>query len=109
MESFMRTIYILQVFYLTTEISNSFEIVRWRGLRKAVRSETLTLCANQATARSPSAGHATEVSCYTGVVAAMDPGDRLSLHQIEQDRVILFSQGFSHWGVIRLQNSQQDA
>jgi len=92
---------LFQVFYLTTESSNSFEIVK-----KTVNEEesALSICANQVALHKGQIGSSSEVSCYTGVLARLQQHDTLQLHQIEQNRLIIFNQGFSHWGIVRMQS-----
>lgn len=89
------------MYYLTSEPSNSFEIIRSRSHHE---DETLTLCAKNLPPQS--SRNRMEITCYTGVMAQLEAGDRLSLYQIEKNRVIVLSPGFSHWGLVKLQDSQ---
>ncbi|XP_021915953.1 uncharacterized protein LOC110828012 isoform X4 [Zootermopsis nevadensis] len=90
-----------QVYYLTTESSNSFAI----RLREEGKSspEELALCSVKATGN----GETSEVSCFTSVVRFLNATDRLFVWQRERNRRVILRDGCTFFGVVHL-NGKRD-
>lgn len=85
-----------QVYYTTTESSNSFSI----KLREKGKSshEELAVCSVNIAVKQ----YMSEVSCFTSVVRFLNATDRVFLWQRERNRRMVLRNGFSFFGFVHL-------
>ncbi|XP_069671388.1 uncharacterized protein [Periplaneta americana] len=85
-----------QVYYLTTEESNSYSINLQKEGKDSV--EELALCSTHAAG----GGRSSEVSCFTSVVRFLNTTDLIYVRQRERNRRMILRDGYSFFGVVHL-------
>lgn len=89
-----------QIYYHTTSPKNSYSIcVRSEG---SSVEHVIARCSAVGTNNS----QITEISCFTAGVKILKKNDRVYLKQIEKNRLINLRDGYSFFGLVRLNNSK---
>ncbi|XP_063219579.1 uncharacterized protein LOC134529429 isoform X2 [Bacillus rossius redtenbacheri] len=91
-----------QVYYMTTELHNSFAI----NIMENGKTQTLlAMCSANSCPNIP--GSLAELSCFTSVVRFLNVGDQVFVLQRERNRRILMREGQSFLGLVKLNSLSQ--